>query len=85
VGHLQLTQIAQVCLGPTALGRVMITQAQEQGFKLLATATLVAHGIGPGPAQIANRFVACVRQVNSSQFASPVAAGQFDRIAAGWS
>ena len=73
--HLQLTQITQVCFSPTALARVTITQTQKQRFKLLTAATLIAHRVSPGPAQIADRFVARVRHVHRSQITSPVRAG----------
>ena len=47
----------------------------------MTAAALVAHGVGPGPAQIADRFVARVGHVHRRELAGPVAARQLDRIA----
>ena len=70
-----------------ALDRFVIGDADatkenlEQRFELLTAPALVAHRVGPGSAQITDRFVARVGHMHRSQFSRPMAARQLDRIA----
>jgi len=67
--------------GPTALARVLVTQSQQHGFELLASAAQVVHRVGACAAKISHRFIGRVRNVHGGEVAGPVQSRQFDRIA----
>jgi len=78
----QFAQITQVRHRPTALAAVLVVVTQQERFQPIAAGSLIAHGVGARPTQIADRFVARIGHVDRRQFSRPVETSQLDRIAA---
>jgi len=53
---------------PTALALVTISVPQEEAFEVMAGAAPIIHRIGPGPAEIADRFVSRLGDVDRGEF-----------------
>ena len=79
--HLERGQPAQVRGRPTALAGVGDAVAQQQRLQPVARVALLAHGVVPGPHQVAHGLVRCARNAHGGEVAVARQPRQLQRVA----
>src|SRR5262245_39390699 len=72
---------SNVCCAPSAFSLITIPVPQQKRLEPMTTPAPIVHRIAAGAAQIADRFIGGLGNVNGSQFPRPQQSRQFTRIA----
>ena len=75
VGQDQFAQVAHVGLAPVGFALVTVAVAEQEGFEPETGPPLVIDGIGAGAAEIADRFVSRLGNVDGDEFSGTEQAG----------
>ena len=72
----QLAQVAHVCRGPGALGRVAEPVPQKERFESVTGSGAIVHGVGASAAQVPDRLVGGIRHIHRREVAGTQQAGE---------
>jgi hypothetical protein len=81
VGQHQLAQVTFMGRAPTALALGAVTVPQEEAFEAMTRPAPIIDRVGPGAAEIADRFVGWLRDIDRAQLPGAQEPGQLAGVA----